>query len=234
MSGDGAHGTSAYSRAARRAARGANRVRCIYCIFLGVCLYARRMPQRVYRPAGSTGSRWACPGLCARALRRYRRAAWPAGVGRWVARQADHPRGRADAGDDHRRDRAGARRAGAWLHAARRRRSARAWRDGLCDDASTRAGMSRLFTIVGVMILALGHRLNIMATATSFLIACRARRAGLSIGDASWADTIISSTKAIRSRRRARPADRRGRAVDGHARRGVRCAGGLRQAGQRL
>ena len=45
---------------------------------------------------------------------------------------------------------------------------ARARHHGLRDDACTKAGWSRCCTILGVMILALGHKLNMMAADQGF------------------------------------------------------------------
>ena len=71
-----------------------------------------------------------------------------------------------------------------------------------CAMTLREGGYEPLFTIVGVMILALGHRLNIMAAQHELLIACsRRRRRSISRHD-HGAGTIISSTKASRSRPR--------------------------------
>ena len=53
---------------------------------------------------------------------------------------------------------------GAWLHAARRRRRAGSRSDGRRPDLAGRRARACSIRLLGVLIVALGHRLNIMAT----------------------------------------------------------------------
>ena len=154
-------------------------------------------------------------------------------AGRRVSRRTDHPRGRTDAGDDHRRVRARPRHPRAWLHAAERGRRAGPRRDGRRADACRTTGIEPIYTVLGVMILALGHRLNVDGGGmTSHCLPGGRARTIYSSPMASHDHQLHEGDSLKRGG--ARAADPPGRAVDRHARRGVRRAGGLRQAGQRL
>ena len=214
--------------------KGADR-HMIYCISQAARLYAAAMAQRSIRSAGSTGSRWACR-ACAWCIASRPRSllGLVASAGGVLGKPIIHEVGLSLAMIIG----AIALGRGVREHGFGAARSVGALGLGIMAYALTpapRAASSRCSRSLGVLILALGHRLNIMASGTARrLIACPRGGRGLSLATAmARHDHQLHEGEALHERR-ARAADARGRAMDRHARGGVRRAGELRQAGERL